>query len=292
MKTPVAPIWIAGLVLAMAWLPNGLAQNETHRPLTSAPDATPAVTPARPATGSSPRALTSPLELPSAPIIPLTNDATIKDRRPPSKIKLSPWAAEMVKLAEARIGDDVMYSFIDNSGTFNLGADQIVYLSDLGVPSQIISAMLQHDQELVSGVRPLTIASEPAYEPILPERIAVSSYPLMTSPRAAVLSAPAVPVTAGATVTPDVKPSPEINRSFPDVQPAALPSPKTDDLVSALPPALSAQRLAAARKKSLYPVREPQPVELTAPIIFIAGEDRPPNTIIIVGFPRAEPPAP
>jgi len=292
MKTPIAPIWIAGLVLAMASLPGGLAQNETKRPEPSASGAAP-VAPAASATEPSARALTSPLELPSPALIALTNDAIVKDRRPPSKIKLSPWATEIVKLAEARIGDDVMLSFIDNSGTFNLGADQIVYLSDLGVPSQIISAMLQHDQELVSGVRPLTIASEPAYEPILPEPIAGgSNTSLKASPPPALMSVSAVPVTAGAAATPDVKSPPEINRSIPDVQLAALPAPKTDELASARLPALSAQRQAVVRKKSLYPVREPQPVELTAPIIFIEGEDRPPNTIIIVGFPRTEPPAP
>jgi hypothetical protein len=53
---------------------------------------------------------------------------------------------------------------------------------------------------------------------------------------------------------------------------------------------LSTQRQSSNWKKSLYPVREPQPVELTAPIIFIEGEERPANTIIIVGFPRTESP--
>ena len=192
MKTPVAPIWIPGLLLAMAWLPGGLAQNETNLPLTAA-HATPVVTPAE----SSPRALTSPLERPSPAIIALTNDAVPKARQP-SKVRLSPWATEIVKLAEARIGDDVMYSFIDNSGTFNLGADQIVYLSDLGVPGQIISAMLQHDQELISGVRPLTIASEPTWEPVPPATVAGSSdSSLKTSSQPALVPAAPVPATAG-----------------------------------------------------------------------------------------------
>lgn len=186
-----------------------------------------------------------------------------------------------------------MFSFIDNSGTFNLGADQIVYLSDLGVPSQIISAMLQHDQDLISGIRPLTVASEPAWEPALPATITANSDgSLKPSPQPALLSAPALPVTAGTTATPDVNSSPEINRSVPDVQLAALAYAKTDGLVPARPPALSPQRQSADKKKSLYPVREPQPVELTAPIIFIEAADRTPNTIIIVGFPRTEPLAP
>jgi hypothetical protein len=50
MKTVASLNQITGLILAMAWLPDGLAQNTTNRPLTSASDATPVVTPARPAT--------------------------------------------------------------------------------------------------------------------------------------------------------------------------------------------------------------------------------------------------
>jgi hypothetical protein len=74
---------------------------------------------------------------------------------------------EIVKLAEARIGDDVIYSFIDNEHSNRRGAN---HLSErVGVWS-IISAMLQHDQDLVSGVRSLTVASEPACQPILPRR--------------------------------------------------------------------------------------------------------------------------
>ncbi len=287
MKTPVTPIWIAGLVLAMASLPDGLAQNETNRPQVSTSGATQIVTPTRSATEPSPRGLTSPLELRSPTVIALTNDATLNDKGPPSKIKLSPWATEIMKLAEARLADDVIYSFIDNSGTFNLGADQIVYLSDLGVSSQIISAMLQHDQELISGVRPLT------WEPVLPATVAGSSEgSVKTSSQAALVPAAPVPVTAGLAAASDVKSPPEINRSIPDVQLAALPYAKTDDLIPAKLAALSPPRQPADKKKSLYPVREPQPVELTAPITFIEGEDRPPNTIIIVGFPRTEPIAP
>jgi hypothetical protein len=275
----------------MAWLPDGLAQNETNRPLTSVSDATPVVTPARPAEPS-PGALTSPLDVSSPAVIALPNDDTSKNRQPP-KIRLSPWATEIVKLAEARIGDDVMYSFIDNSGTFNLGAEQIIYLSDLGVPGPIISAMLQHDQDLVSGVRSLTVASEPTYEPIPPAIVAVNSDgSVKSSSHPAVVPAAPVSVTPGLAAAPDAKSPPEINLSIPDVQSPTLSSTKRDEFASAKPPALGVQRQAAARKKSLYPVREPQPVELTAPIIFIEGEDRPPNTIIIVGFPRTEPPAP
>ncbi len=293
MKTPVTPIWIAGLVLAMASLPDGLAQNETNRPQASSSGATLAVTPTRSASEPSPRGLTSPLEIRPPTVIALTNDATLKGKGSTSKIKLSPWATEIMKLAEARLGDDVMYSFIDNSGTFNLGADQIVYLSDLGVPGQIISAMLQHDQELISGVRPLTIASEPTWEPVPPAIVAGSSdSSLKTSSQPALVPAAPVPATAGLAAASDVKSPPEINRSVPDVQLAALPYARTDDLMPARLAALSPPRPPADKKKSLYPVREPQPVELTAPIIFIEGEDRPPNTIIIVGFPRTEPIAP
>jgi len=292
MKMPIAPIWIPGLALAMVWLPAGLAQNETNQPLTSPPDAAPVVTPARPATEPASRALNSPLDLPSPTVIPLAKDAAPKGRQPP-KIRLSPWATEIMKLAEARVGDDVLFSFIDNSGTFNLGAEQIIYLSDVGVPSQIITAMLQHDQDLISGVRPLTVASEPAYEPILPAIVASGrSDSKKSGPPPASASIPAAPVTPSPVATTDMHAAPEINRRLPEAQLAALPSAKSGEFALVQPPTPSVQRSAAAKKKSLYPVREPQPVELTAPIIFLEGEGRPANTIIIVGFPRTEPIAP
>jgi hypothetical protein len=292
MKTPASPIWIPGLVLAMAWLPGGLAQNETNRSPTFARDATPVTVPALAPRAPALHRLTTPTDVSSQVVIAPPDDTASKDKRLPSKIRLSPWTTEIVKLAESGIDDSVMLSFIDNSGTFNLSAAHIIYLNDLGVSSQTITAMLQHDQELISGVRALTIASEPAWEPPFEKTFAASSD---ASIKPSTLPAPkppvAAPLTAELADTPNGKLLPEANRTVPDTQPAALQYAMAGELdpVKALAP--SPQQL-FDKKRNLYPVREPYAVELTAPIIFIVAANRTPNTLIIVGFPRTEPLAP
>lgn len=67
----------------------------------------------------------------------------------PEGLNLSPAAQELVKLARAAVPDSVMLAFVTNSTrTFNLGADQIVYLHDLGVSSEVIRAMIEQDRRL------------------------------------------------------------------------------------------------------------------------------------------------
>lgn len=273
MKTPVSPTWIPGLVLVMAWLPMGLAQSVTNLPPTFGLDAT----------------LVIPVDILSQ-TAGLSDNPVPRKKPLPSKMRLSPWTTEIVKLAESRIEDDVMLTFIDNSGTFNLGADHIIYLSDLGVSSQIINAMLQHDQDLISGARMMTIASEPTSEPVL-ETIFVASSAASSKAITQPASAPAspVPVAAASVTTSNGESLPTVNRVALDAQPAALQYAMADELESVRPPLLTHQWQSPEKKRSLYPVREPYPVELTAPIILITAEDRTPNTLIIVGFPRSTP---
>ncbi len=64
-------------------------------------------------------------------------------------LKLSGPAAEVVKLAESGAEESVMLAFVSNSvALFNLGADEIIYLNDIGVPSLVVAAMIQRDQAL------------------------------------------------------------------------------------------------------------------------------------------------
>ena len=67
----------------------------------------------------------------------------------PPDVRLSLPLTEIVKLAQAGVDDSVMLAYITNSAyTFNLGSDQIIYLNDLGVSSEVITALIQHDQDL------------------------------------------------------------------------------------------------------------------------------------------------
>src|SRR5437867_1043444 len=64
-------------------------------------------------------------------------------------VDLSPGAAEVIRLAESGAGDDVVLAYIRNSGApFSLSADHVLYLKDLGLSSEVLSAMLNHDSTL------------------------------------------------------------------------------------------------------------------------------------------------
>src|SRR5437764_4727840 len=59
---------------------------------------------------------------------------------------ISPGAADVIRLAESGVGDDVVLAYIQNSqATFNLGADDLLYLRDVGLSSPVMTAMLNHD---------------------------------------------------------------------------------------------------------------------------------------------------
>jgi hypothetical protein len=62
---------------------------------------------------------------------------------------LSPGTAQVVKLAQSGVGDDVVLAYVQNSQVpFNLSADGVVYLKDLGVSDAVTAAMINHDKAL------------------------------------------------------------------------------------------------------------------------------------------------
>src|SRR5207244_2052889 len=66
----------------------------------------------------------------------------------PASVKLSPSAIEIVKLASAGLDEKVMLAYLTNStGTFNLGSDEIIYLTDIGIPAVVIKAMIVRDHD-------------------------------------------------------------------------------------------------------------------------------------------------
>src|SRR5439155_20357101 len=81
---------------------------------------------------------------------------------------ISPAAADVIRLAESGVGDDVLLAYIQNSqSTFNLGADDVLYLRDVGVSSTVITAMLNHDTTLRNqlAANPNPVPPEPIQEP-------------------------------------------------------------------------------------------------------------------------------
>jgi hypothetical protein len=121
---------------------------------------------------------------------------------------LSPAAAEVVRLAESGVGDDVVVSYIQNSkSAFGLTADHILYLKDLGVSTESITAMLNHDKAVPGAP---AVASAPTPAPSVP------SAPQWTSQPSAPATVPTVATPAPAYVS---NPPIEVNYFYNDLSP-------------------------------------------------------------------------
>ncbi len=69
--------------------------------------------------------------------------------KPPANVRMSPVLSEVVKLLQSGVEQPVLFAYITNTtGYFALGAEEIVYLNDLGVEGEVLTAMMQHDQAL------------------------------------------------------------------------------------------------------------------------------------------------
>lgn len=63
--------------------------------------------------------------------------------------------AEVIRLAQSGVSESVILSYVNQSTSpFNLNADQIIYLKDLGVPDDVVTAMIQRDQDLQQQATP------------------------------------------------------------------------------------------------------------------------------------------
>jgi hypothetical protein len=131
----------------------------------------------------------------------------------PANLKPSPATAEIIKLANAGVEENVMLSFVTNSlGTFNLRAEEIIYLNDIGVPSGVVTAMIQRDHLLQASSNLTVTPSEaepsvmnpPAYPPD-----AIPDQPVsMTEPAAPVFDSGPAYASDNYAVPADTEPSP------------------------------------------------------------------------------------
>ena len=91
---------------------------------------------------------------------------------PPPNIPPNSPLAQVIRLAQAGVDQSVITSYVSNSSsTFNLNSDTIIYLSDLGVPNEVVTTMMQHDQMLqqtAAANPPPTQPETPATEPTEP----------------------------------------------------------------------------------------------------------------------------
>ena len=122
----------------------------------------------------------------------------IIERIPPSAkpetVPLSPGLSEVVKLAQAGVGEEVMLAYVDKyNGSFSVGSDQILYLNDLGVSGTVITSMLKHDgsSSAVASAPPAGLQPQPAPNapetpvveaPLTPPQVTTAVAPPPTSP--------------------------------------------------------------------------------------------------------------
>ena len=79
---------------------------------------------------------------------------------PTAAPQLSGPAADVLKLTQAKVGDDTILAYIGNSRTsYTLSADQIIYLKQEGVSTAAINAMLT--QPAASSSQPMAAVSQP-----------------------------------------------------------------------------------------------------------------------------------
>ena len=181
MKTLIVRQCRVGLVAGLA-LFLGCAKPSAEQPkAANVPPPGPTVVTQNVAVPAAPSAPAAPAEI--APAVPAKMETPVVTERippvsAPANLSLSPGISEVVKLAQAGLGEEVIFAYVDKfTGSFQLGADQILYLKDLGVSENVITTMLKHDSlaapaaplgqtQIVSNVsQPLPVNPAPSAAP-------------------------------------------------------------------------------------------------------------------------------
>jgi len=105
---------------------------------------------------------------------------------PPDILDGSP-LSEVIKLTQAGVDESVIASYVANSGsTFNLDSDKIIYLTDIGVPSDLVTAMIQRDSVLQQQIA-TAVASQQTEQAAQPDETApATDYSTDVEPQPAV----------------------------------------------------------------------------------------------------------
>lgn len=119
--------------------------------------------------------------------------------------KLSPGVDEIVRLAQAGVGDDVLQAYIENSSVaYKLSVDEILYLHDLGLSAEMISTIVRHNQSLAAQPTPPTATPPPDTNAV--------ALPPATEPPPTAPPADTNPVAADGTAV--VTPPPQVNNNY------------------------------------------------------------------------------
>ena len=224
MRTRTLSGWVLGVVLASGTSALGVAQDAPKPPQT---------------TVSSNIAVAA---VPASAVPAPANN--VRDKTSSSTFHASPWVDEVERLTKAGVDEGVVLAYVINSaGTFNLTADQIVRLKNIGVSPRIVNAMIQHDPELISGARPLTAAPPPSLPASFQAALAAHPQSAVATATPSTASPPPVPAPVQIIANDDY----DADRDWIYVEPDDVPD----------QPAI------------LGPVRAPYPVKLNDPIIVL-----------------------
>jgi hypothetical protein len=196
MKRGIHWNWSFGLVLAVLLLAVASAQESFNQATNPAPAlgtaAAPEDAPAPAANQAPPASAESSPDgdVVDAPAQPISTEKPL-----PPAVKPTAPVAEVLRLADSGVEESVLLAFVTNSAsTFNLGAEEIIYLNDLGIPSAVVAAMIQRDQALKASYA--NAAPGPATAPPVPAEPAPAA-PEVPSPPAPADMAPQPDSAAG-----------------------------------------------------------------------------------------------
>ncbi len=104
-------------------------------------------------------------------------------------VKLPYGVEDVVKLSKAQVSEDVILTFVQNSGTiYNLGPNDVVYLRAQGVSDRVVNVMLSQRKQAAE------VAAQSAPAPQQPAYTDAVAAPVYTQPAPTEVPPPAVAV--------------------------------------------------------------------------------------------------
>jgi len=149
MKARFSPSLAFGLALSILPFVGACTEDGAQSSLVGSANAQPAVAPTTNLPAPTVNAESAATEAEADAIVAVAEPAPATERKLPPTIRTNSPALDIIKMAQAGVDETVMLTFITNtSSMFVLTSDEIIYLNDLGVPSTVVTAMIQRDQEI------------------------------------------------------------------------------------------------------------------------------------------------
>lgn len=148
------------------------------------------------------------IDIAEAPYEPLPAERAV-----PSGVRTNGPLGEILRMADAGVEEGVLLAFVTNSTTiFALDADEVIYLNDIGIPSSVVTAMLQKDQALKDSGVPAPMPQEAATQAEAPETNTSALSPAEIAPQSPETAAAgaAPPAPAGTAVQTAPAPQPGV----------------------------------------------------------------------------------